>query len=80
MTRDEWVMVAVVVAFAAWITAHITIVVGLLARPPRWRALAAFPVVPLAPFWGLRTGMFLRSAIWIMSAAAYGIARWLAAR
>lgn len=79
MTRDEWVMVAVVIAFAAWITAHITIVAGLVARRPRWRALAALVIVPLAPFWGLRARMFVRSAIWIASAGVYGIARWLAA-
>lgn len=80
MTRDEWVIAAVVVAFAAWITAHITIAVSLASRRPRWRAPAALLVVPLAPFWAARSGMRVRSAIWIVSAVVYGIARWLAAR
>jgi hypothetical protein len=79
MTRDEWVMAALVLAFASLVTAHVTLVVGLAARPPRWRAAVAALVAPLAPFWGLRAGMRVRSAIWIASAAAYAVARWLAA-
>ncbi len=79
MTRDEWVMAALVLAFASLVTAHVTLVVGLAARPPRWRAAVAALVAPLAPFWGLRAGMPVRSAIWIASAAAYAVARWLAA-
>ena len=80
MTRDEWVMATLVVAFAALVTAHVTLVVGLGARAPRWRAAAAALVVPLAPFWGLRGGMPVRSAIWIASAAVYAVARALASR
>ncbi len=80
MTRDEWVMAALVVAFAALATAHVTLVIGLASRTPRWRAAAAALVVPLAPFWGFRAGMRARSAIWMASAVVYAMARWLAAR
>jgi hypothetical protein len=78
MTRDEWTMAAVVLSFAALITAHVAIVAGLLYRRPRWRALAAAIVAPLAPFWSFRSGMPVRAAIWIGSALVYVIARFLA--
>jgi hypothetical protein len=80
MTRDEWVMATLVVAFAALLTAHVTLVVGLGSRGARWRAAAAAVVAPLAPLWGLRGGMPVRSAIWIASAVVYMVARVLAAR
>ena len=80
MTRDEWLTVTLVVAFATLVTAHVTLVVGLLARPPRWRALAAALVPPLAPAWGVRSAMPVRAAIWMVSAVAYALLRWLASR
>jgi hypothetical protein len=80
MTRDEWLTVTLVVTFATFVTAHVTLVVGLFARPPRWRALAAAIVPPLAPAWGVRAGMPARAAIWVVGAAAYGVVRWLASR
>ena len=78
MTHDELLTGALLISFATLVTAHLTLVAGLLARKPRWRAAAAAVVVPLAPAWGLRGGMPLRSAVWIASAVAYLIARWLA--
>jgi len=80
MTRDEWLTVMLVVAFATLVTAHVTLLVGLLGRPPRWRALAAAIAPPLAPAWGLRAGMPGRAGIWIASAVAYVVLRWLASR
>jgi hypothetical protein len=80
MTRDEWVMAAVVLSFAALLTAHVTLVVGLARRTPRWRAAVAAVVAPLAPVWGLRSGMTARAGVWIASASAYLVARWLASR
>ena len=80
MTRDEWVMAAVVIAFATLITSHVTLVAGLARRRPRWRAVVAAVVAPLAPLWGSRSGMPGRSAIWVASALAYAAARWLASR
>lgn len=80
MTRDEWLTVTLIVAFAILLTAHVTLVVGLLARPPRWRAVLALFLPPLAPAWGARAGMPGRTAVWIASAIAYSILRWLASR
>ncbi len=80
MTRDEWITVALVIAFATLVTAQVTIVVGLFTRPPRWRALAAAIAPPLAPAFGIRAGMPGRAAIWIVSAVGYAFLRWLAGR
>jgi hypothetical protein len=80
MTRDEWLTGAVVIAFATLVTAHVTLLAGLAFRPPRWRALAAALAPPLAPVWGARTGMAGRAGVWVASAVAYGVLRWLARR
>ncbi len=80
MTHDEWLTVMLVVAFATLVTAHVTILAGLLVREPRWRALAAVLVPPLAPAWAARTGMAGRAGVWVASAIAYVVLRWLARR
>jgi hypothetical protein len=80
MTHDEWVTLSLVVAFASLLTAHVTIIAGLAARSPRWRAPAAAVVFPLAPYWASRAGMHTRSVAWVASAVAYAISRWLAYR
>jgi hypothetical protein len=80
MTRDEWITVALVVAFATLVTAHVTLVVGLAWRRPRWHALAALVLPPLAPVWGARAGMAGRAGVWVASAALYVASRWLASR
>lgn len=69
-----------VVAFAALVTTHLTIVVGLaLHEKRRARALAALVVPPLAPYWGARARMLGRTAVWCASAAAYAVG-WILAR
>jgi len=80
MTRDEGVMAAVVLSFAALTTAHLTLVAGLAGRSPRWRAAVAAVVAPLAPYWGFRSKMGARAGIWVASAAVYAVARILAGR
>ena len=80
MTRDEAVVIGLVVAFAALVTAHLSLVTGLARRPPWWRALVALVVPPLAPFWGFREGLHVRSGIWLASAAAYVLTRIIASR
>lgn len=80
MTHDEGLTVALVASFAALVTADVTLVVGLASREPRWRAVAAAIVPPLAPLWGIRGGMPGRAALWVASAAAYAVTRWLASR
>lgn len=78
MTRDEVVAVALVLSFAALVTAHFAIVVGLAARKPRWRAPAALVVVPLAPWWAHQARMHVRFVAWIVAAVAYAVLRAIA--
>jgi hypothetical protein len=80
MTRDAVLTAALVLAFALLVTAHVTIVAGLLARPPRWRAVLAAFVAPLAPLWGWFEGMVVRSILWLVFAVAYLVTRWMASR
>ncbi|MDB4935877.1 MAG: hypothetical protein JWP87_2849 [Labilithrix sp.] len=63
-----------VVAFALFITAHVAITFGLAFRPPRWRALAAFLVAPLAPYWAWREHMRVRAGIWAAALILYVVA------
>jgi hypothetical protein len=63
-----------VVAFAALLTAHLTLAVGLVRRAPRWRGLVALLVAPLAPWWGWQAHMRVRGTLWIAAAAAYATA------
>lgn len=74
MTRDEAAAISLVVAFAALVTVHGTLVAGLARRAPWWRALVALVVVPLAPYWGWQERMWARSLLWIVCAAAYAAA------
>jgi hypothetical protein len=80
MIRDATVLALLLLAFAALVTAHFTLVFGLSRRPPRWRALVALIVAPLAPWWGWRERMRARGAVWIAAAAIYVIALALALR
>jgi hypothetical protein len=44
---------------------HVALVAGLFERGPRTRALLALLLPPLAPFWGLRERLGLRTGLWI---------------
>lgn len=63
-----------ILAFALFITAHVTIVYGLAFRPPRWRALVALFVAPLAPYWAWRERMRIRAGVWGTALVLYVIA------
>ncbi len=78
MTGDLALVVVLVVAFATLVTVHVALALGLARRDPRWRALVAFFVVPLAPIWGWRERMRVRGVLWLLSAAVYVAALWLA--
>lgn len=69
--KDAILVSGWVLAFATLVTVHVAIVLGLAWRVPRWRALAALFVPPLAPYWALRGGMAVRGAIWIGSVVLY---------
>jgi len=78
--RDLSLYLSLVLTFATFITAHVTIVYGLASRPPRSRALVAFLVAPLGLYWAARERMWVRAAAWVAGAVGYGVARWLARR
>lgn len=73
--RDPIVVVVAIVSCALVLIAHASIVAALAMRHPRWRALAAFVVPPLAPYWAMREKLRGRAITWIASAVVYVIAR-----
>jgi hypothetical protein len=80
MTRDAVLLAVLLIAFAALVTAHVMLAFGLARRSPRWHAAVAFVLVPLAPWWGWRSGMRGRGAVWVVAALAYTIALWMSLR
>ena len=77
-SHEEKLVLALLLAFALLLTAHVDLVWGLAWRRPWWRALVALPVAPLAPYWGARAGMHVRAAVWTASAIAYMVLRLMA--
>ena len=78
MTRDIVVLSLLVAAFATLVTAHVTLVLGLLRRQPRWHAPLALVVPPLAPWWGWSKGMRARTIAWVAALVVYAVALALA--
>jgi hypothetical protein len=70
---------AMVVTLAAFFTLHVALSAVLLGHKPRWRALVAFLVPPLAPVFGLRTGHKRLAIGWFLLLGLYVIARVAAA-
>jgi hypothetical protein len=71
-------LATIVLSFAVLVTAHLSIVVALARRAPRWRFVAALVVAPLAPYWAMKEQMYLRAGAWLAAALAYGIGRAIA--
>ena len=69
--KEGIVVGGLVLAFAVLVTVHVAIVLGLVVRDPRWRALAAFFVPPLDPYRAVQSAMKVRAAIWIGSVVLY---------
>jgi len=65
MSSDEVKAGLLVVSFAAWATVHVTLSAKLFFRPPRLHGLVAFVVVPLAPYWGARSGRRVLASAWV---------------
>lgn len=76
--RDVAVLGGLAIAFAAWVTVHVALVVGLARRHPRWRAPVALVVLPLAPWWGRAAGMRARAFLWVALVCVYALLRALA--
>jgi hypothetical protein len=73
---------ALVVLFALFLTAHLALAWGLLIeRRPNWQGLLVLlpPLAWLAPYWGLRHGMRVRSWLWLGSLLSYCVVRAAAA-
>ncbi len=63
-----------VVAFAWVVTVHLSIVIGLAFRHPRWHAAVAF-IFPLAgPYWAWQEKMRVRAGMWIGGLVVYLVA------
>jgi hypothetical protein len=73
LTRDIAALSVWLVAFGVLATAHVTLAIGLARRRPRSRALMALAFPPLAPWWGWKAGMTVRSASWIVAAIVYTV-------
>jgi hypothetical protein len=53
------------------LVAHVTLVIGLLRREPRWRGLVGLLVPPLAAYWGYEAKLRGRVTLWVASLAVY---------
>jgi hypothetical protein len=67
---------ALAVALAAFLAAHVALVVGLARRRAWLQAVVGLVIAPLAPWWGWRAGMRLRTMAWAAALAlnAVGVA------
>lgn len=73
--RDVLLFVATVATFAALVTVHVALVVGLARRKVGARAgvaVTALLLPPLAVLWGFREGLRLRASLWVVAALVYG--------
>jgi hypothetical protein len=74
MNADLVLSIALVASFAALITSHCALAFGLIARRTVQREgwLLLLPVTAwLAPYWGYRAGLRVRTAIWTVSLVVY---------
>ena len=55
------------------VTAHLSLVLGLLGERPRWRALVALVVPPLAVVWGMKAEMKGWCRVWLAAALTYAV-------
>jgi hypothetical protein len=71
--KDVALLGCTIVGFAVVVTAHVSTVVSLARRAPRWRSIVALFALPLAPYWALRDRQWFRAAAWLAGAALYGL-------
>jgi hypothetical protein len=67
-------VLTLVAAFGVLVTAHVGLCVALALRRPRWRALVALFVPPLAQYFGKKEGFRATSALWVLSFSVYLVA------
>ena len=61
------------VALAAHVAAHVALLVQLARKGPRYRALVAFVLPPLAPYYGWLSGAGRLSLVWLVALGAYAV-------
>ncbi|MFO0618369.1 MAG: hypothetical protein U0414_37595 [Polyangiaceae bacterium] len=77
---DLALYITLVVALAAFVTAHVGLSLALtIAHKPRWRGALALFVPPLAPVWGFAAKRRVASVAWCAFLAIYVAARIVAA-
>jgi hypothetical protein len=67
-------VVVVVLALVAMLGAHVALLVLLVMRPPRYRAVVALAVPPLAPYWGWQGGSRRLASVWGAGLVLYVVA------
>ncbi|MSP26106.1 MAG: hypothetical protein EXR75_13300 [Myxococcales bacterium] len=72
---DVAVLGVLLSSFAAFVTVHIAILVRLGTREPRYRALVALLLPPLAPYWARVNGWHRTQWLWLGAVVVYLIAR-----
>lgn len=80
IVRDSLTVAGLSLGLAALVTAHLSIVYGLVWRPPRWRAPVALVTVLPGLVWAWRERMHVRAALFVLGAVAYALAAWSAFR
>jgi hypothetical protein len=58
-------------ALAVFVAAHVVLAAGLARRGGHVRAVVAFLVPPLAPWWGYRAGLRIATIVWCAALAVY---------
>ena len=61
------------VALVVHAGAHVALLVSLARRRPRYQALVAFALPPLAPYYGWRAGFGKLALVWLVALGAYAI-------
>jgi hypothetical protein len=74
-TVDIAIVATLIGAFGLLVTVHVALSAALLTRRPRWRALLALLVPPLAPYWGYKEGWRKGALIWVAAFCLYAVAR-----
>jgi hypothetical protein len=64
---------ALAVVLAAFVVAHVALVVGLARRHAWLKAVVGLVIAPLAPWWGWQAGMRLRTMAWGAALALYAV-------
>ena len=79
--KDAILLIVLLIAFATFITTHVSIAVRLLARrEDRWRGALAWIALPLAPLWAFQRRWRGSAGLWVGSVVVYSIALIVALR